>query len=150
MGWLGDVWAHLMRSLRLQTDVGSEWLGQQLRRLFPTNRSELAEERELLEIMVALDAWALELTPENYIGRLHKMVDTWMRRFATEAEVRAATRCIGDDFWLENAVQKVKGRDPDDDRLGFGLIALQGAFKKAGLITGPVLHDSVVFELRKM
>ena len=78
------------------------------------------------------------------------MVETWVRRFSTEAAVRAATRWIGDDIWLENAVKKVKKRDPDDDQLGFGLIMLQGAFKKTGLITGPVLHDRVTMELKRI
>jgi len=140
----------MMWSLRLQTDVGSEWLGQQLRRLFPVDRAELPDEKELVEILVALDTWAHELTPENYLGRLRKKVEVWARQFSTEAEVREATRYFGEDFWLENAVTKIRRRNPRDDQIGFGLIALQGAFKKAGLITGPVLHDRVVFEVRKI
>jgi hypothetical protein len=146
MGFLADIWAKLMWSLRTQTPVGGEWLGDQLRLLFPPDGSEPPEGERRLVILADLDRWALQLAPEKYLGRLAPMVEAWVSK-APKEEVAIAAQMVGDEAWLAGAIRQVKRSDPGNGWSGVGLMMLQGSFRKAGLISKARFYDKHKFEV---
>jgi hypothetical protein len=75
------------------------------------------------------------------------MVEAWVRQ-AKAQEVATAVRRFEDDAWLRDAVEQLKQRNPGNILVGVGLVMLQGAFKKAGLITKPIYQDRFRIEVK--
>ncbi len=146
MGVFASLRDGFLWNLRTQTPVGGQWLGEQLRLLFPGDLSDVPEGAHRLAILAPLDKWALYLAPEKYLGRLRRMVDVWVRQTSKEEVERAASR-IGDAAWLWEAARQVNRQDPGNGWLGVGLMMLQGAFKSAGLIAHARRYDEFKFEV---
>lgn len=146
MGLFDGLRDGFMWNLRTHTPVGGQWLGEQLRLLFPPDLTNAPEGERRLAILAPLDKWALHLAPEKSLRRLRPMVEAWVGQASTEEVARAAGR-IGDAAWLWDAARQVNRQDPGNGWLGVGLIMLQGAFKSAGLVPKARCYDEFKFEV---
>lgn len=135
----------LKKSLRLQTDIGSRWMGDQFDLLFPEAPAPPLTGKPLLRILIEVDAWAREIAPDvvllGNIGRLRTVVETWASQVASQQQIARAVWHFRDDGWLQRVTVLLKASEPASWR-GFGFIGLQGAFRETGLIKTPVYWDT--------
>jgi len=131
----------LLKGLRRNEAFAARDLGAQLERITKLWATPGFAVAAYYGLLTEFDAWAYWIYDAPGHRPLDGVVKAWSEQVATPEAREAVTRWLDDRQGLGDFIEWVKHEKPGQ---GLGLIHLQYAFKRAGILTGTPTHH---FEL---